>query len=277
MSPSRFLAFAVLFSSGVAGASGAVVPPWGKAQNLGQRMTLERTSVCTDGQGHYVVATSLREQSNFQLFYGDGSRFAQLPLAPNSIWTPPGAFLDPRFENPEANSNVNNSGFDLRPFSRVTVDRKANTCAVTCGRRTTPFTLMEPAQARALLLKAAYEANPQKFEPHALLRDAKGTYYLVERSTESSEQKGYRIFIGPRGRMKPQQMLNVVADSQGEIFSTRGGDLQLVLDRQLPSLWVVKKKRQKLRSVPVEENRLLIYNELGVYTGARLGTPCDDL
>jgi len=28
--------------------------------------------------------------------------------------------------------------------------------------------------------------------------------------------------------------------------------------------------------VPVEENLPLIYNELGVYTGARLGTPCDD-
>ncbi|MFP2908818.1 hypothetical protein ACLESD_27960 [Pyxidicoccus sp. 3LFB2] len=276
MSPSRFLAFAVLLTSG---ASGAVEPPWGTGQNpnLGQRMVLESTAVCTDGQGHYVVATSLRTTSQFQLFYGDGRRFMQLPLVPNIIWMPPGAFLDPRFENSEANSNVNNSGLDLRPYSRVTVDKKANTCAVTCGRRTTPFTLVEPAQARELLLKATYEASPQKYEPHALLRDAKGTYYLVERSTASSEQKGYRIFIGPRGRLKPQQMLNVVADSQGEIFSTKRGDLQLVLDREQPSLWIVKKKQQKLRSVPVEQNRLLIYNELGVYTGARLGTPCDDL
>jgi hypothetical protein len=274
MSPSRILTVAVLLSSGVAS---AIEPPWGEGKNLGQRMVLERTAVCTDGQGHYVTATPLREKTHVQLFYGDGARFTQIPLAPNSIWIPPGAFLDPRFENPQANSNVNNTGLDLRPYSRVTVDRKANTCTVTCGRRTTPFTLMEPAKARELLLKATYAPSPQAFEPYALLRDGKGAYFLVEKSTASSGQNGYRIFIGPRGRMKPQQMLNVVADSQGEIFSTKGGDLQLVLDREQPSLWVVKNRKQKLRSVPLEENRQLVYNELGVYTGARLGTPCDDL
>ncbi|MCY1017048.1 hypothetical protein [Pyxidicoccus sp. MSG2] len=274
MSPSRVLALAVLLSSG---GSLALEPPWGPGQNLGQRMALERTSLCTDGSGHYVASTPFPGKSHVQLFYGDGKRFNEMPLAPNSIWMPPGAFLDPRFENPEANSNVNDSGLDLRPYSRVVVDPKAKTCAVTCGRRTTPFSLVEPAQARELLLKAAFEPSPQKYEPHALLRDTKGAYYLVEKSTPTSGLKGYRVSIGPRGRLKPQRMLNVVEDSKGEIFSTKGGDLQLVLDREQPSFWIVKKKRRELRPVPVEENRLLIYNELGVYTGARLGTPCDDL
>ena len=274
MSPSRFVALAVLLTSG---ASLAVEPPWGPGKNLGQRMVLERTSVCTDGRGHYVTATPFPGKSHVQFFYGDGKRFTEMPLAPNHIWIPPGVFLDPRFENPEANSNVNNSGLDLRPYSRVEVDRKANTCAVTCGKRTTPFTLVEPAQARDMLLKATYEPSPQKYAPYALLRDAKGSYYLVEKSTPTSGEKGYRIHIGTRGQMKPQQMLNVVADSKGEIFSTKNGDLQLVLDREQPSFWIVKKRRKLLRPVPVEQNLLLIYNELGVYTGARLGTPCDDL
>jgi hypothetical protein len=274
MSPSRFAAFAVLLSSG---ASLAFEPPWGQGKTLGQRMVLERTSVCTDGKGHYVVATPIPEKSHAQLFYGDGSRFTQVPLAPNHIWIPRGAFLDPRFENPQANSNVNDSGLDLRPYSFVQVDKKANTCTVSCGARTTSLTVMEPAQARELLVKATYDVSPQKYEPHALLRDVKGIYYLVERSTPTSQQKGYRVFIGPRGRLKQQQMVNVIADSKGEIFSTKQGDLQLVVDREQPSLWIVKNSRLKLRAVPVEENRLLIYNELGVYTGARLGTPCDDL
>lgn len=274
MSLSRFLAFALLLSSGT---SLAIEPPWGQGKTLGQRMLLERTSVCTDGKGHYVVAMPFKGKAHVQVYYGDGSRFTQVPLAPNHVWIPSGAFLDPRFENPQANSNVNNSGIDLRPYSFVKADKKANTCAVTCGARTTSLTMMEPAQARELLLKASYDVSPRKYEPHALLRDTKGTYYLVERSTAESQQKGYRVFIGPRGRLQQQQMVNVIADSKGEIFSTRQGDLQLVVDREQPSLWIVKKSRKKLRSVPVEENRLLIYNELGVYTGARLGTPCDDL
>ena len=274
MSPSRFVVLAVLLSSS---ASLAIEPPWGPAKNLGQRMVLERTSLCTDGQGHYVVATPFPGKSHVQLFYGDGKRFTEIPLAPNHIWIPPGVFLDPRFENPEANSDVNGSGIDLRPYSRVKVDTQENTCAVTCGRRTTPFRLVEPAKARELLRQAAFEASPQKYAPHALLRDLKGTYYLVEKSTPGSGERGYRVSIGPRGRLKPQRMLNVVEDSKGEIFSTQGGDLQLVLDREQPSFWVASKRRKHLRAVPVEQNLLLIYNELGVYTGARLGTPCDDL
>ena len=30
-------------------------------------------------------------------------------------------------------------------------------------------------------------------------------------------------------------------------------------------------------NLPLEENRIMIYTDLGVYTGQRLGTPCDDL
>ncbi|MFP2932667.1 hypothetical protein ACLESO_47470 [Pyxidicoccus sp. 3LG] len=274
MSLTRFLAVAAVLSSG---AAVAIEPPWGKGQNLGQRMVLEKTAVCTDGKGHYVVAAPIKESTQLQLYYGDGSRFSAIPVAPNHFYIRAGAFLDPRFENPEANDNVNNSGLSLRPYSFVEADKKANTCTVTCGKRATPMQLVEQDKARELLLKATYAPNPQKYEPYALLRDTKGTYFLVERSTPWSEQKGYRVFIGPRGRLQQQQMVNVIADSKGEIFSTKKGDLQLVVDREQPSLWIEKKNRKKLRAVPVEENRLLIYNELGVYTGERLGTPCDDL
>ena len=43
--------------------------------------------------------------------------------------------------------------------------------------------------------------------------------------------------------------------------------------------WAEKKKDLKLTLVPVDFNKnvAMIYNELGVYTGERLGTPCDDL
>jgi hypothetical protein len=29
--------------------------------------------------------------------------------------------------------------------------------------------------------------------------------------------------------------------------------------------------------VPVDANRIMIYTDLGVYAGQRLGTPCDDM
>jgi len=58
-------------------------------------------------------------------------------------------------------------------------------------------------------------------------------------------------------------------------------------DRQKPPLWIQGKKQLTLTVVPIESvdektgepinNYQLIYNELGVYLGQKLGNPCDDL
>ncbi len=84
----------------------------------------------------------------------------------------------------------------------------------------------------------------------------------------------FRLYSGPRGSMKPLKMVNVVSDSEGDIFSTKSGELRLVLDKK-ESAWVQKGKRQQLKSLPVEDNVALIYSDLGVYVGQPLGTPCD--
>jgi hypothetical protein len=61
-----------------------------------------------------------------------------------------------------------------------------------------------------------------------------------------------------------------------DIFTTRSGELRLVLDKKR-SVWVEHKKELELIQLPVEDNHVLIYQDLGVYLGQRLGTPCDDL
>lgn len=58
-------------------------------------------------------------------------------------------------------------------------------------------------------------------------------------------------------------------------------------DRQKPPLWIQGKKQLALTVVPIESvdektgepinNYQLIYNDLGVYLGQKLGNPCDDL
>ena len=153
---------------------------------------------------------------------------------------------------------------------------RSSSSAVRCGSRTLPFTVVEPEKVRELLRKATFEPNPQKYVPYALLRDQQGRYYLVERGFHPSEERSFRVSIGPKGSLQQQKMTDVVSDSEGEIFATKKGELRLVLDRAAPSTWIENKKKLELRPVPVDENLPLIYNELGVYTGARLGTPCDD-
>lgn len=270
MNIQRILTAAVVLFSG---AAQAVEPPWGKEENLGQRMLLEGASVCTDGKNHYVVVAPLDESNGVKLFYGDGKQFIE--VAPPEGYISATSFLEPRFFNKTANPNFR--GMDMRVYSHVELDAKEKTCSLQCGERTLPLTFMKGEASRELLRKAAYAPNPQKYVPHALLRDSRGNYYYVDRGFQPSEAKSFRVFIGPRGDLKPQKMTNVVSDSEGEIFSTKKGELRLVIDRAQSPQWIENSKKSiELRVVPVTENLPLIYNELGVYTGERLGTPCDD-
>jgi hypothetical protein len=269
----RFASVAMSLACGVSLAGEPVQPPWGKEENLGEKMLMEATSVCTDGKGHYMVSAPQEGENYPVLYYGDGKTFVEVPRP--GPYGSANSFLDPRFFNKDANPNFR--GIDYRVVSNVDLDKKERSCSLRCGEKKIPLTLMDGAEAAEMLRKATYEQNPQQYAPHALLRDTKGNYYFVDRGFHPSQQKSYRVFIGQRGNLKPQKMTNVVSDSEGEIFSTKKGELRLVLDRDKSSMWIENTRKQfELRPVPVQENLPLIYNDLGVYEGVRLGTPCDD-
>ncbi len=258
-------------ASASASASQGLELPWGRGQTLGEQLQLERTSLCTDGKGHYVVVAP-RPQEHALLFYGDGKSFVQVTPPP---WVLSGThFLEPRFVLETANRNFR--GLDMRVYSEVTVNAEKKVCEVRCGKRTVDFPLVEGDKAWAQILAARYEPNPQQYVPYALLRDTHGVYYFVERGARPDNEKSFRVHMGLKGNLKLQEMKDIVSDSEGQIFSTKKGELRLVLERADSSQWIERSKRTELRSVPVAENMPLIYNELGVYAGARLGTPCDD-
>ncbi|WP_342376072.1 hypothetical protein NVS55_33070 [Myxococcus stipitatus] len=268
----RIAAVAVSFACSTSMAAETLQPPWGKEENLGQKMVMEATTVCADGKGHYVAVVPDEDRGGDQLYYGDGKTFFLVPSLP---FTSGRSFLEPRFFNKAANPNFR--GMDWRVVSDIDLDKKAKTCALRCGEKNIALTVMEAGPAADVLRKSAFAPSPHQFAPYALLRDTKGNYYFVDRGTGTPDQKNYRVFIGPRGALKAQKMTNVISDSEGEIFSTKKGDLRLVLDKAKTSVWIENKKKSlELRQVPVEENLPLIYNDLGVYEGVRLGTPCDD-
>jgi hypothetical protein len=136
---------------------------------------------------------------------------------------------------------------------------------------------MPAADAAKMVLAGKFDVTPQKYAPHALLRDTEGQYFYVDKGMDADHEKEFRLFVGPKGSLKLQKMKNIVADSEGEIFSTSNGELRMVVDRTAASFWIVKGKKKELKSVPLDDNLAVIYNDLGVYSGTRLGTPCDDL
>jgi hypothetical protein len=261
--------------------STAEEPPWGAAETPEQKAALEHTAVCTDGKSHFVIVTPHPKQVT-QLYYGDGKKFFHVPLPP---WVVSGDyFFEPRQWAKTRNSNFR--GLDMRLFASVDYDAGKQTCAVTCGERTTELKLLDAAARKDLLAKASYQPTPQTHLPHGLARDSTGRYFYVDKGSTPETEKSFRLFVGPKGRMKLQKMTNVVADSEGEIFTTKSGSLKYVTDRKKPPVWTEHGKSTTLTVVPIEgtddsgapmNNYQLIYNELGVYLGQRLGNPCDDL
>jgi hypothetical protein len=277
-------ALMMLVGMGLCGRAAAAgePPPWGKGETLGERMMLEKTAVCTDGKSHVVVIAPNDKQS-VQLYYGDGRTFHRVPLPP---WVLTGEdFFEPRFSAPTKNSSFR--GLDMRLFSSVSYDAGKRSCAVSCGARTTPMTLLDEPAKKALLAAASYEPPLATRAPHRLARDDTGRYFYVDKGNSPETEKSFRLYVGPKGAMKLQKMINAVADTEGEIFTTRSGSLRYVTDRLKPPVWVEGKKTRILTVVPIEavdeksgepiNNYQLIYNELGVYLGQKLGNPCDDL
>jgi hypothetical protein len=223
----------------------------------------DQMQILTDGQGHYI-AVEPWDKHYKHLYYGDGKRFHEQRTSGGGregkvAWSR--VFWEPRV--PERWQG----GVSLK---------KDKSHSVQCGKRATPLTLVEGEERAKIMDGAKFYRPLWQYRPYALARDQKGTYFYVDRLREPENNKAFRLFAGPRGSLKPLKMTNVVSDSQGDIFSTKRGELRLVLDKKR-SVWVKRKAETELTSLPIDENVIMIYTDLGVYAGQRLGTPCDDL
>jgi hypothetical protein len=229
-------------------------------------------SVCTDGKSHYI-AIGPHEKFIHQMYYGDGKNMSEVAIDPSGMLTGTD-FFEPRFPNPTANENFR--GIDYRIYSSVEYDDAKHTCALRCGERTTPLTLLPADDGKKLTATATFHKSPRTREPYALARDDHGTYYLVDRGNTSETKNSFRVYVGKKGSLKLQKMKDVASDSDGEVFSTANGDLRFVTSQKNEYTWVQGEKHTHLLALPVRDNMTLIYTTLGVYTGERLGNPCDD-
>lgn len=245
--------------------------PWGDGRTLGQRITLAQAGLCTDGKGHFVL--HVPGGNHAQLYYGDSKRMTRVPL----VDVLGGAtFFDPRFVNPTANPDFR--GTDIRVHSSVDFDADKRSCSAVCGKQKTELRVLPAAEATPLLTAASFAPIPNLHVPHALARDERGNYYYVDKGSTSATATAFRLFVGPKGNMKLQKMTNVVSDSQGEIFSTKTGDLRFIVGPGgTQSTWVKGASRTSLLAVPVGDNLHMIWTELGVYAGEKRQNPCDDL
>jgi hypothetical protein len=264
--PALFVAACAFLVSPAAWAKGKTPPATPAASeepDIDISALKDRMVVLTDGKQHYFVLDAWGDEHN-HTYYGDSRRLY------SQRWHLAGHQQKESWERTFWEPRVN-------ALWRASVaQQKDATPSVRCGDRTTELTVVAGDERDRLLAGAKFYAPLWKYSPYALARDQKGFYYYVDRPRDPPNNKAFRLFAGTRGDFKPLKMTNVVSDSEGDIFTTPKGQLRLVLD-QKHSMWVVGKKETELVSLPIEENRIMIYTDLGIYAGQRLGTPCDDM
>lgn len=241
-----------------------------RKSTLGQEIAVSNTQVCADEKRSRYIVFAPDGSKTPGMLYGDGKAFYQVntPKMMSNGW-----FFEPRHFNPQYNANFR--GLDLREHSHVEVKKDEAQCVVTCGVIEHRIPLLPANQVPALMSRIELGPTPMPRLPHALARDRNGIYYLVDRSTEPGRERDFRLYVGPLGNLQRQAMKNVVTDSEGEIFSSKAGDLRFILGRE-EVLWISGKRERKLLMVPIEDNWQMIFNDLGVYYGVQMGTPCDD-
>jgi hypothetical protein len=217
--------------------------------------------VYSDGKKHYLVTAFEEGQPTPEYsWYGDGKSFYR-------VRTPGGGgsrdkwnigMWEPRF-----------------PWGHAGIEYNEGELKVSCGDRSTALTQLKGPETKALVDGAQFFNFRWTRQPYLLARDDKGTYYFVDMQRDVIGKKDMKLYIGQRGSLKPQQMTNIVSDSVGDIFSTKTGELRLVANGD-EMKWVQGKAEAKLTKVPVDDNAMLIYTDLGVYERMPLGTPCDD-
>jgi hypothetical protein len=223
----------------------------------------DKLRILTDGKKHYLALIPFDDSGWTHVYYGDGKTFHALRIIGSGASGKES--FDLTFWEPRVKARY-----------QASVEFRGGKYGVQCDTRKTELTAVPEPESTAMIAGATFHKPLWRFRAFALARDDRGNYYYVDRQREPEDSLNFRLFSGPRGSLKPLKMVNVVSDSEGQIFSTKAGDLRLVLDRK-EAAWVKGKARTKLTPLPIEDNAALIYTDLGAYTGQRLGTPCDDL
>jgi hypothetical protein len=245
---------------------------WGGGDTLAQRIFRERTRVCTDGKGSYVGLRPRRDPKQFGdqkqfVFYGTAKKLIRVPR-PRQYQN--GEFWDPRHL---VHYPGTARGWNPRYRPRVEYDVDKNRCAVWCGKRRIALRPLSQSRAEKLLARTEIKPPLSRRRPYGLARDRRGIYYYVDRAA-SGKVRDYRLYRGPLGKLTRLKMVNIVSDTEGDVFSTQNGSLRLVLEKE-HSYWVRKGRKRRLINVPIKKNLPMIFNELGVYLGKPYGTPCD--
>ena len=228
--------------------------------------------VYTDGKGHLIALVEPDPErevpDDLVLFYGDGKTFHSVPLY---------------------SSNDNGLAFEVGfKDARIpslpggSIKRELGKVTLSCWGTDVELQKLPAAEAQAMVGGAAFMKNRTRWAPLAL--SAEGDRYVYVDSGQIPENyKKYRVWRGPKGKMREVPLTDSSYDERANefTFKTKDGVLKARRAEEVKTEYTLAlawdgqdKKKDELKPLPRSENWKLIFNELGVYD-ARSPTPCD--
>lgn len=237
-----------------------------KAKPIDIKAVVDKLDVFKDDDGDYYVSpragAMASNDASAWVFYGDGKTFWQQRIIGSSEQGP---HLEWYLWSPRA-KGMQAASLTIDPASAVIQCRNKDD-----GKR--KLTQLTADEAKTVLGRAKFYPPLWERQSHVLLRDDDGVYYFVDELREELGGNGYRVFVGAKGALKALPMTNVATDSAGEVFATKSGSIKIITDGN-KAYWVKGAKKTELVRLEPQENRYLIYRELGIY--GQLGAVCDD-
>jgi len=213
--------------------------------------------VATDGAGRYVAWTNKGERT---LFAGDGKTFYLQRVRGYSQSGDTSfdfGFWEPRVRDPWMGS----FGF------------KDGALHLYCGEKPQPWKALADKDAKALLDKAVFNGPRWQRMPVVLARDDNGTHYLVDTLRDGND-KDYRMFIGPRGKMVAAQISDAMPEGNELLILVPTGRLKVDFEKNTAE-WGEGQVKTPLKFLAPDMNHVMIYSDLSPYKGEALGTACD--
>ena len=142
-------------------------------------------------------------------------------------------------------------------YERACVDEKAGLTEVTGDK------------AKEIIEKWKFVTPAIAWTPVMLARDDRGVYYYVDKLLPAYGGGGDRVWVGKKGGLKQQTLSDVTHDSGGSVYSTKSGDLRLVVNGeaadQKSAVWIRGEKKTELKFLDWYMNQALITRDLGIY------------
>jgi hypothetical protein len=222
-------------------------------------------TVFGDGQGAFLALAPFGGQASPVFFGGAGKLYRQ---------------------EVGARREQETTGYDLTVWEprvaggQALVSLRGDRAVIRCGDQQLELQALPVREGRRLLVATTYYAPPFVRRPVGLARDDEGNFFFLDAAREPGQRgPDYRLYAGPKGALARLEVEELGREGEAVLLRTAEGRLRFRREGEVGGQvdWLAGGGKRALAWLDTAAQAPMIFGELGVYGGQRLGTVCDPL